>query len=185
MRTQLLPKLIMALLGCTAIRVQASSPPPAKTFAERVDMATHVIIGTAKSVKVVQIGDNADGSIKVQEVIPEPEHLDPSGRFAEIEIEVNEVLFPTQWKAPKTVRYLFGGGHFEVKSIREDVLNEQHLFLMQTSPHAAPKNAQDIFFPSYGWHLYDSVESKAEVQKYLKPRIEQEQKPASKDKEPK
>lgn len=167
-------KLFVALfLACTTFIspafVWASSPPPRKTLAERVELATNVIIGTAKKVRVLELKDG-----KLQEVKPEPKNISPFGEVAEVTIEVDEVLYPLSWKPKKTVRYLFGGGHFEVERIRNDTVGKKLIYLMKLNEYGELKNESDIFFPSYEWHLAESLDKKADIQAVLETRGKRE-----------
>lgn len=166
------------LLLCVApVAIWASIAPPHKTLAERVDLATHVVVGTAKKVKVVHGVENEKQEVELREVKPEPETIVPSkGQYIEIEIEVEEVIYPLTWKAPKTVKYMFGGGWFGVKDVRQSTLNKKHLYLMQSNPYPELKKDESLFFPSYSWNLCDSVDEKADVIALLQQRTLRENK---------
>ena len=147
----------------------ASFPPPSKTLEQRVELATHVIIGTAKKVTVVEYKDG-----KLEEMKPEPKILEPRVQWAQIEIEIEEVLYPLPWKATRTVKYLFGGGWFETESIRKDTLNKKFVYLMMSNPY--PDLQEDnIFFPSYEWHMADPIEQKPAIQAALAERVQREE----------
>lgn len=165
---------IASLLFIVPALVWANTPPPRKTLAERVELATHVVIGTAKNVRVVEGITNEKQETEIQEVKPEPAIIAPR-EYAEIEIEVEEVRYPAEWKAPKTVKYMFGGGWFEMKSIRDDTLDKKRIYLMQANPYPELKNAEHIFFPSYEWNLCDTVDNRAEIVALLQERVKREQ----------
>jgi hypothetical protein len=115
---------------------------------------------------------------KVQEVEPEPKSL--AGEMAEIEIEAEEVMYPSSWKTNKTVRYYFGGGFFEVESIRRDTVGKKRIYLMEAwnlSPADREKAKQEgqQFSPSYSWHLYEPIERKTEISTLLEARVKREE----------
>jgi len=152
--------------------VIGSTPPRRKTLAERVELATHVIVGTAKKVTVCEFKDG-----KIQKVEPEPEVIAPY-EIAEVEIEVNEVLYPLPWKPKKTVRYFFRGGWFEVASIRSDTVGKKLIYLMKANEYEELKNESDVFFPSYDWNLAEQLEKKTEILAALEPKIARDKKTA-------
>ena len=82
---------------------RADKPPFPKPLAERVNLATHVFVGRAKRVRAV---DRQGRVLK-----PEPAHTgNASGVIVELEVEVEEVMFPTAWKPLKRLKVYFGGG---------------------------------------------------------------------------
>ncbi|BCM93222.1 hypothetical protein IAD21_05110 [Abditibacteriota bacterium] len=155
----------------------AFEPPPKKTFSERLDLADHVIVGTAKKVRVVEGIPDGKGHTDLKEVTPEPDNIDGLGQYVEVEIEINEVLYPSKWEVPKTVRYMFGGGIFSVASVREDTVGKRQIYLISREYVGELNDAENVFFPSWGWHLAESLEAKPQIVEMLKKRMEKEQKP--------
>ncbi len=85
----------------------ADHPPPPKSLTERVGLATHVFIGKAKGVRAVRVVDG-----RIQKVRPEPTHTGTaSGVSVELDVEVQEVMFPTSWKPSRTVKVLLWRRH--------------------------------------------------------------------------
>lgn len=164
--------LLAAMLLASLSTAWALTGLPEKTLAERVDLATHVIIGTATKVRVMKIVVGEDGKIERHEVVPTPDSL--QGTYAEIEIEVEEVLYPAAWQPPKTILYGFGGGWFSVQDIRKDVLGKRLLYLMQDVPPPPEQAPESTFLPSYPWNLCESLEEKAEIQASLRARVQRE-----------
>jgi hypothetical protein len=152
---------LLALVAlCASAEIQAVEPPPTKTLAERVDLATHIFLGTAKIARVVKIEDG-----KVQEIKPEPKTLSVD-QFVELEIVVGEVLFPADYKPKGKIKYLFGGGLFSVGDIRKDTLDNRLIYVARVSD----KVKEPCFHQSYGWQLCDSLDDRKEIEDVLKKR---------------
>jgi hypothetical protein len=153
----------LAILFSVAVCVStemAVKPPAVKALAERVELATHVFVATAKSARVVEIADG-----KVVEVKPDPETLNPTD-FVELELEVSEVLYPADYKPKGKIKYLFGGGLFRVGDIRKDTLDKKLIYVARLSD----KVKEPCFHQSYGWQLCDSLDGRKEIEEVLKKR---------------
>src|SRR5215471_10165497 len=96
----------------------ADKPPLPKPLADRVNLATHIFMGKATSVRAVR-----EVAGTMQELEPEPAHTGTSsGVMVELEVEVREVMFPSAWTPLGTVKVYFGGGIFSIKGLRENFL---------------------------------------------------------------
>jgi hypothetical protein len=154
-------RLVMLVAVCVSMDAFAVTPRRQKTLAERVALASHVFVATAKSARVVKIVEG-----KVQEIKPEPKTLDPN-EFVELELEIGEVLYPTDFKPAGKIKYLFGGGLFSVSDIRKDTLDKRLIYVACVSD----KLKEPYFHQSYGWQLCDSLEQKKEIQELLQKRV--------------
>ncbi len=148
---------VAAFLMIAACVTHASHPPPQKSLAERVQHATHVVIGVGKEVRVLK-SDKKELRI----VTPTPSQLE-MGTCAEIDIEVQEVLFPSDYKPSGLLKYRFGGGIFGVDNIKKDTIGKTCIYLL-----VQDEKDGSCFWPSYGWHLSESIESKDKIVRLLK-----------------
>lgn len=168
MRYSLIAGLIGVVLGNSGTAL-ANQPPPPKTLAERVELATHVIVGTAETVRVMEVKDGKSSEMK-----PEPKLISPGGQFIEVDIQVQDVLYPLGWK-PKTVGYLFGDGWFDPKDVRADTVGKKYIYLMRANPYPDQfEDGRNMYLPSYGWHLADSLDSAPAIQATLDARVKRE-----------
>lgn len=153
-------------LCLTAVSVSADTPPFPMSLARRVDAATHIVVGKAKKVTAVRIVDAK--TEKVKKVRPEPLRSGGgSGVFFEIEIEIQEVLYPALWKPVKTVKIHYYGGIFSVKKVRENLTQNDYIYLLTIS-----SSNEDAFFrASYGWDLVEEVKKKKEIEAVLEKRV--------------
>jgi len=142
----------------TAMAV-ATAPPPGASFEEEVCSATHVFVGKSRNLRIVADDLNPKCAGKPAE----------AGGFltmcgaAEVDIEVEEVLFPTAWKPTGTVRYRFGGGLFSLESLQRDLKDQRYVFhTVIISTTDAP-----IFGPSYPWVLAKSLAEASKVKETL------------------
>jgi len=83
---------------------------------------------------------------------------------AEVDLEVQEVLFPAGWSPPTATRYRFGGGYFSTASLKRDLEGQRYLFHAKEIPGAEPLT----FGPSYPWVLGKSPEEAKAVQEALR-----------------
>src|SRR3954451_16632521 len=93
--------LMVVILSLSLPPVYAEKPPLPKPLAERVNLATHVFVGRAKRVRVVEVVDGRLVSVK-----PEPTNTS-TGVALELEVEVQEVLFPATWESARTVNIIY------------------------------------------------------------------------------
>ena len=107
----------------------------------------------AKKVTAVHIID--DKTEKVEKVKPEP-RASGHGVFFEIEVEVQEVLYPSFWKPTKTIKVHYYGGIFNVKEVRENLTRNYYIYLLTDEP---PKE-NPFFQASYGWDLVEEIKKK-------------------------
>ena len=66
---------------------------------------------------------------------------------AEVDVEVEEVLYPKGWVPAGRVIYQFGGGYFSLEKLKRDLEGNRYLLhtsVLQTEP-------QLVLAPSYPW----------------------------------
>src|SRR5437773_713057 len=117
MRNCVLSVVSVAVGVCYAV---ATTAPPLP-LDERVRRASHVFIGTADKMIMVDMTG--------KEVVPEPKILDRN-QAIEMSVQVQEILRPDGWKTNMPVRVRFGGGFFSVKDIKERFGRRQFIFLV-------------------------------------------------------
>ena len=138
-----------------AMSTFADKPPLPKPLAERVNLATHVFIGKAKSLRAVR-----EVAGTMQELKPEPTHTGTaSGVMVELEVEVHEVMFPASWNPAVTVKVYFGGGIFSIEKLRDYFLANEYVYLTKEISLKGEK----LFIPSYPWSLTEGLDKKRDV----------------------
>lgn len=163
MKKSLITLFLIATFYLTAATSLADHPPPPKSLAERVNLATHVFIGKAKGMRAVKVVRG-----KIQRVRPEPMHTGTaSGVSVELDVEVQEAMFPTSWKPPRTVKVYFGGGIFSIKEMRKGFLANRYVYLTRINS----LNGKTIFGASYPWHLVESLDKRGEIMAVLEKRV--------------
>jgi hypothetical protein len=159
-------KPIILIAGLTATFTLSSSgltPPPPAPLSARVQRASHIVIGVAKELHVITWKD-----FVAQRVEPPPAHLGLE-TTTEIQIDIQEVLFPPDYSFPDgKIKYRFGGGFFDVESIRNDTLNRTNIYIIaQYQDQDGPR-----FGPAYGWNLCEPIDTKGEIISLLKKQSE-------------
>ena len=139
----------------------AQIPPKPKPLAERVDLATHVFVGRATTVRACEL---VDGSLR--ELVPEPAHTGP-GITLELEVNVEEPLFPVTDNSPKTVEILFAPGFVSIKDARKALVGQQFIYLTRINS----LGGQPFFFPSYPWHLVEKLSAREQIVAALEKRL--------------
>ena len=125
----------------------AFRPPPPISLASRVEMSSHIFVGTAVDLTVV------DGKGNVLK--PEPPALTNFGS-ADMTVQINEVLFPSGWKTNGPVKVRLGGAAFIVAAMRKDFLNKKLIYLTVLR--------DGYFQPSYPWHLTEPLDVRAQIE---------------------
>lgn len=154
----------LALLSILAGSSVATTPPPAATFEEEVCAATHVFIAKTKKVRFV--------TAKVPPICKgEPavsgDFLTLCGR-AEVDLEIEQVLYPVAWAAPGKVQYQFGGGYFATKSLRADLEGQRYLLhAVVVGQKVVGQNSTVTLGPSYPWVLGKRPEEAGRAAKVL------------------
>ena len=139
---------ISAIFSTSLVAV-AVQPPPPSSLQERVQRASHIFVGVAEHLRVI---DRETG----KEVSPEPKSLERLSYFAEIEVQVVEVIRPTSWKPKEKIKIRYGGGFFSVSRIREGLIGHKLVYLT---------TQQDSYFgPSYPWYLGEPEDKRAEIE---------------------
>ena len=121
-------KLVLSLLILCLVTVSglADTPPFPMSLSKRVNSATHIFVGKAKNVTVVRYADVKTG--KVEKVKPEPKVSgSASGVFFEIEVEIQEVLYPLSWKPSKIVKVHYRGGRFSIEEYRKSITENSEM----------------------------------------------------------
>jgi len=90
---------------------------------------------------------------------PEPRNLG-LGEVAELEVRVVEVMKPKNWEPKEKIKVWYGGGFFEVKQLRKDLIDKKLIYLViDNNSH---------FVPSYPWNLTDPLEKQVEIETLVK-----------------
>lgn len=155
-------------LSVIATSAVATLPPPEATFEQEICAATYVFIGTTSHVRFVTA--KGPSACKGEPAI-EGGFLTMCGS-AEVDVKIEKVLYPKDWKGPQTVRYQFGGGYFAVESLKRDLEGQRHLLHVV----AADGESADVFGPSYPWVLGKSPKDASRVERALKTCKRQKQK---------
>lgn len=133
MRLTALPALLLL-----ATAVQADPPHRGRPLEDKVCLATHIFIGT---------------TVNYREISLCAKHVDERDRaacrHAEVDVQVEDVLWPPDWHPDDTVRYRYGGGNFNMKLVRADLETQRKLFLVVESV----EDKQRVFRTSYGWFM--------------------------------
>ena len=160
MKRLLLTLLLALTLILPVASSRADSPPVPKPLAERVNLASHVFVGRAKRVRAV---DRRGRLLK-----PEPTHTGTaSGVMVELEVEVEEVMFPAAWKPLKRVKLYFGGGIFSIKEMRQGFLAKSYVYLVREYSD----KGQSWLSASYPWYLVEELAKKEEIRRVLDQRL--------------
>ena len=155
--------LILTLCLSPALGQAQQAPPIPKPLAERVNLATHVFVGRAQRVRVRKLVGG-----KLRKVQPVPAHTDYTSNVVfEIEVIVDEVLFPDKWKPSETIKLIYGGGIFSVNDTRKKLLAEKLVYLTRIVSFGG----QAYFSASYGWNLVETFSKKSEVEALLNQRV--------------
>lgn len=133
--------LSLVVLSATA---QATTPPVYRSFEEQICRASHVFIGTAQNLRVIPNDRESCGDTP-----PEAQGTLTMCGLVEVDIQIDTVLYPAGWKPAGRVVYRFGGGYFNVASLRKDLEGTRRLF------HVVEKSGLDplIFESSQAWVL--------------------------------
>lgn len=128
---------------------------------KKICSASKVVIGEAFNFKVV----NNDFCSEARER--------PKGDFAgtldwcesiEVEITIEEVLYPLSLEPGGNLIYRFGGGLFSVEKLYEDLSDNKGIFsLVQVE-----ESGKTMHRPSYEWFLKTGLEHKEQVLEILK-----------------
>ena len=129
----------------------AFRPPPPIDLARHVDLSSHIFIGTAVDMIVV------DGQGNVLK--PEPPNLTNFGS-AEMTVQITETLLPVGWQTNRPVKVRFGGAAFSVEALRKRFLDKKLIYL--TVLQGAD------FQPSYPWHLTEPLDTRAQIESAIR-----------------
>jgi hypothetical protein len=136
-----------------------------------VEHSSHIVIGTVKNVAVVSLYNGI-----LYKLNPEPRQL-TSYTAAQLEVQVDEVLYPPGWTPPRTIKYLFGGGLLSVAQIKNETLNKQSIFLLQAQSDNKIMDNNPIFYPGYENRLALPLKAKADIKNHIARRLKKENKP--------
>ena len=143
--------LVISLAVCLCGVVYAMLPPPPKPLSDRVKLASHIFVGTAKELWVTDE--------KGKRVTPEPESL-KLDQGAWVAVEVNEVLRPESWSAKTNVLVQLPPGLFSVRQLRGELVGKKLIYLTKTNGAT--------FGASYGWNLTEPFDKKSEIETIIK-----------------
>ena len=154
----------LALFVSSGAAAETSAPP----LASGVDQSTHIVIGTVRRVSVVSFYNNI-----LYRLNPEPRLLN-SYTAAQLEMDVDEVLYPPGWKPAKGVKYLFGDGMFTVEHIREDTVDKRLIFFMRAQDDNKILDKDYIFYPADASPLGLPEKSVDQVRHLIENRVRKE-----------
>jgi hypothetical protein len=141
----------LAILIIVAWRVAgATSPPIPKPLDERVKMASHIFVGVAEDIWIIDS--------KGRKVEPQPKGVDLD-QAIEMSVRVNEVLYPDNWHTNTSIRVLYGGGFFGVSDARQEFVGKELIYLTAQS-NVRPTD----FVASYGWNLTETLDKRAGIE---------------------
>jgi len=149
-------------------RVVAAEPAPTP-LDSTVDQATHIVIGTVRRVSVVSFYNNL-----LYRLSPEPRMLF-SYTAAQLEMDVDEVLYPPGWKPTRGVKYLFGDGMIPVADIRGDTQGQRRIFFMREQVDNKILDKDYIFYSTDTRPLGLPEQSVDQVRRLVETRIRKEQ----------
>ena len=143
--------LSLVMLGATA---QATTPPVYASFEEQICRASHVFIGTAQNFRVV-----TDDGQSCADKPPQDQGALTIYGLVEVDDQIDTVLYPSNWKPAGRVLYQFGGGLFNIASLRQDLEGKRRLI------HVVEKSGPDpdVFESSQAWVLSVFPEDEAQV----------------------
>lgn len=135
----------------------AVPPLPPRPLAVRVQAATHIFVGVAQKLTVMSDG---------REVKPEPKIL-AHHQYVMLGVQVDEALTPVGWKPRELIKVPYGGGMFEVESLRLGFLGKKHIYLTRINfqGHNGP-----YFDSTYSYFLVESLDKKEEILALVKPK---------------
>ncbi len=137
----------------------AVTPPPSAPLELKVCAASHIFLGTGANLRVVRLSGMQCPGL----TMGSPATLDLC-EVVEVDVTVDEVLIPQDWKPPTSVVFQFGGGLFSVKDLRQALEGRRRIYL--TKP--AKDGERDVFRTSYPWMLGASEGARSEVEAALK-----------------
>jgi hypothetical protein len=105
-----------------------------------VDTASHIVVGTVQDVAVVSFYNNL-----LYRLNPEPRHL-TSYTAAQLQIVVDEVLYPPHWTPAGTIKYLFGDSLYPLARIKHDTLGKRLIFVLQEQKDRKILDRSAVFF---------------------------------------
>jgi hypothetical protein len=126
-----------------------------------VAQSSHIVIGTATDVAVVSLYNGL-----LYRLNPEPAQL-TSYTAAQLQLEVNEVLYPPGWQPIGTIKYLFGGGLLPLAQIKSDTLNKRMIYLLRAQDDNKIRDNSPLFYAGSDAHLAVSMQSVERVRKLL------------------
>lgn len=140
----------VAILFLVASLAWAVAPPVPKPLNERVKMASHIFIGTAEDLWIIDRSGH--------KVEPQPKSTD-FGQAIEMSVRVDEALCPRGWHTNTNVRVLYGGGFFGTSDTHQRFVGKKLIYL------TVQGNAWNRdFTASYGWDLAEPLDKKAETE---------------------
>ena len=146
----------------------AASAETVAPLASGVDQSTHIVIGTVRRVSVVSFYNDI-----LYRLNPEPRLLN-SYTAAQLEMDIDEVLYPPGWKPAKGVKYLFGDGLFTVAHIRDDTVDKRLIFFMRAQDDNKILDRDYIFYATDASPLGVSTQSVDKVRRLIEERIRKE-----------
>jgi len=158
---RVVPHLVLTLCF-SPVFCKAQSPPVPLPLVERVNLATHVFVGRAKRLRVRKL---VGGRLFKVNAEPASTGIN-TGLVFELEVIVEEVLFPNKWKPSKMIKIIYGGGAFSIADSRKAFLAGEFVYLTR----AASFGGQTYFVPSYALSLVEELSKKEEVLAVLRKR---------------
>lgn len=128
----------LAIFLLLATAVQAEPPKRGRPLEDKVCLATHIFIGSTLNYREISL---------CAKHVAEADRA--ACRHAEVDVKVEDVLWPPNWLPDDTVRYRYGGGNFNMKLVRASLETQRMLFLVVESM----EDKQQVFRTSYGWFM--------------------------------
>ena len=171
MPREIVRSLISFCFLSTALFLSAalSAAVAAEPLAASADRATHIVVGTVKNVAVVSLYNNI-----LYKLNPEPRQL-ASYTAAQLEVQVDEVLYPPGWKPAGTIKYLYGGGLATVAQIRADTQGKRLVFVMLASDDNRIRDNSPVFYPGQDGPAGLPVSAKSQLRDLIDRRLRREQ----------
>lgn len=154
----------LALAATCAANAETVTAP----LVSGVDQSTHIVIGTVRRVSVVSFYNDI-----LYRLSPEPRLLN-SYTAAQLEMDIDEVLYPPGWKPVKGVKYLFGDGLFTVEHIRKDTVDKRLIFFMRAQDDNKILDKDYIFYPTDANPLGVPAQSVDKVRRLIEDRVRRE-----------
>ena len=160
--------MLLSCAVCLAATSAAAAEPAAENIAKTVDQSTHIVVGTVRNVSVVSFYNDI-----LYRLNPEPRLL-TSYTAAQLQMDIDEVLYPRNWKPEKGAKYLFGDGLFPVAQIRDETLGQRRIYFLRVQEGGKIVDRDYIFFAADEWPLGLPEKYREPVKRAIEARLRRE-----------